>query len=175
MRFILIDRILSLTPGQTIVAERYLWPGEELYQDHFPGFPVVPGVLLTEMMAQTGGKCLDAEFRPRGRAMLAQIRSAHFREWVKPGGTVRIFAKVVANKEAYATARCHIVAEERRVCTADLMFAFVPADRFAADYRDPVLTAYLEAQGQSSGRSSAALAAGGYVPEVGAANLEEER
>ena len=66
MRFVLVDRIVSLTPGDQITAVRLIRPDEDYFADHFPGFPVVPGVLLTEMMAQTAGKCLDAERRPRG-------------------------------------------------------------------------------------------------------------
>ncbi|HRZ58905.1 MAG TPA: 3-hydroxyacyl-ACP dehydratase FabZ family protein [Candidatus Paceibacterota bacterium] len=146
MRFILVDRIHELVAGKTIVAEKTLSPEEELFRDHFPGFAVVPGVLLIEMMAQAGGKCLDAESQPRGYAMLAQIRSASFRQWVRPGETARIFATIVVSQPDYATARCHIEVAERTVCSAELMFAFVPAEQFVIGYRDPVLQAYLEGQ-----------------------------
>ena len=61
MRFLMVDRIVSLEPGVSIEAEKTLDASEELFRDHFPGFPVVPGVLLTEMMAQAAGKCVDAE------------------------------------------------------------------------------------------------------------------
>ena len=83
MRFILVDSIVSLSPGTEISAVRLIREDEDYFADHFPGFPVVPGVLLTEMMAQTAGKCLDAERRPRGKAMLAKIVSASFRQWVR--------------------------------------------------------------------------------------------
>jgi 3-hydroxyacyl-[acyl-carrier-protein] dehydratase len=49
-----------MVPGQTIRAEKYVAADEDYFADHFPGFPVVPGVLLTEMMAQAAGKCLNA-------------------------------------------------------------------------------------------------------------------
>ena len=92
MRFILVDRIVSLTPGVEITATRRVDHADDYLADHFPGFPVVPGVLLTEMMAQTAGKCLDAERRPRGKAMLAKILSASFRQWVRPGDEVELRA-----------------------------------------------------------------------------------
>jgi 3-hydroxyacyl-[acyl-carrier-protein] dehydratase len=143
MRFILVDRITALDPGRSIRAEKTLAPDEELFQDHFPGFPVVPGVLLTEMMAQAAGKCLDAERRPRGKAMLAQIRSASFREWVRPGETAEIAATVVSSGEDVATAKCSVAVAGRRVCSADLLFAFVPLERFADGWKDEVLDRYM--------------------------------
>ncbi len=66
VRFIFVDEILELVPGKYIKASKTIGPDEDFFRDHFPGFPVVPGVLLTEMMAQAAGKCLDAE-TPRAR------------------------------------------------------------------------------------------------------------
>lgn len=146
MRFVLVDRILRLTPGAEIVATRFIPPDEDYFQDHFPGFPVVPGVLLTEMMAQTAGKCLDAERRPRGKPMLAKILSASFRQWVRPGEEVTMEATLQANDERFATAECRASVAGKTVAQARLMFTFVPADRFAADWRDPVLETYLAGQ-----------------------------
>lgn len=136
MRFILVDHVRSLVPGSMIVADKTLAPEEELFQDHFPGFPVVPGVLLTEMMAQAAGRCLEAEQCPRGRPMLAQIRAASFREWVRPGEIAVIFATIQASQEQFATARCHIEVGGKKVCSADLMFAFLPRDHFASGAGD---------------------------------------
>jgi len=143
MRFILIDKILKLSPGKSIVATKTMQPDEELFRDHFPGFPVVPGVLLTEMMAQAAGKCLDSEKSPRGRAMLGKISNATFRRWVPPGETAVITAEIDSNREEFATAKCHVEVEEKRVCSADLFFVFVPHEQFAGAYVDEVLESYL--------------------------------
>ena len=94
MRFILVDKIVELEPGKNITALKTLQATEELFQDHFPSFPVVPGVLLTEMMAQAAGKCLDAEKKPRGKAMLARIKSASFHHWVLPNQEIRLFMPI---------------------------------------------------------------------------------
>jgi 3-hydroxyacyl-[acyl-carrier-protein] dehydratase len=118
-------------------------PDEELFRDHFPGFPVVPGVLLTEMMAQAAGKCLDAEKSPRGRAMLGKISNATFRQWVAPGETAVISATIDSNREEFATAKCNVEVKDKRVCSADLFFVFVPHGKFAAGYHDEVLESYL--------------------------------
>jgi 3-hydroxyacyl-[acyl-carrier-protein] dehydratase len=132
-----------MVPGETIRASKTIKPDEEYFNDHFPGFPVVPGVLLTEMMAQTAGMCLDAEKKPRGKPMLARINFASFRGWVEPDQDVIIFGRITANKIQYASAECHIEAGGKKVCQAELFFSFVPLHRFSPDYVNEVLEFYL--------------------------------
>ena len=143
MRFIFVDEILEMIPGKTIRALKKIPADEDFFKDHFPGFPVVPGVLLTEMMAQTAGKCLDAEKKHPGKAMLARITHANFREWVKPDQTAIINAEIKTNREKFATAKCNIEVMSKQVCSAELFFTFVPFEKFAPDYVDEVLEAYL--------------------------------
>jgi len=143
VRFILIDRILSLDLGVRVVAARTIPLDEDYFQDHFPGFPVVPGVLLTEMMGQAAAKALDGERRPRGKAMLAKIISASFRQWVQPGDETMLHAEITANTERYATADCRAEVGGRLVAQAKLFFTFVPPGTVAADFRDAVLEDYL--------------------------------
>lgn len=143
MRFLLVDSILALTPGVSIVAQRRVPDNEELFQDHFPGFPVMPGVLLTEMMAQAAGKCLAAQRLPRGVPMLAKILSASFRAWVRPGDAAVLHATIEANEERYATAECRLEVEGRVAAQARLMFSFVPASQFAPGLRDEVLDRFM--------------------------------
>ena len=146
MRFLLVDRILELTPGTSIVAQRTVPENEEFFQDHFPGFPVMPGVLLTEMMGQAAAKCLDAQRLPRGKPMLAKILSATFRSWVRPGDTTTLYATIVANDDRYATAECRLEVEGRVAAQARLFFSFIAADQFAPNLRDEVLEAFLQEQ-----------------------------
>lgn len=143
MRFLFVDRIIELSPGKSIKAEHHISGDEDFFLDHFPGFPVVPGALLTEMMAQTAGKCLDAERKARGKAMLAQIRSASFREWVGPNETALITAEIRSNQAHCATAVCSVEVNGTRVCTAELLFSFLPMREFAPGYRDEVLESFL--------------------------------
>jgi 3-hydroxyacyl-[acyl-carrier-protein] dehydratase len=81
MRFVLIDEIVELEPGRTVHARR-TWPADlGIFADHFPGMPVVPGVLSTEMMGQAAASCVETVEPPPGKAMLVQIRNAVFRRW----------------------------------------------------------------------------------------------
>ena len=142
--FLLVDRILDLVPGKKVHAEKVVSPDEDFFADHFPGFPVVPGVLQTEMMAQAAGKCLDAEDPARGKAMLARIVSASFRGWVKPGSVCDIFAEVKSSRPKFATVGAWVEVRGSRVSDAELFFAFVPMEQFAPGYRDEVLERYWE-------------------------------
>jgi 3-hydroxyacyl-[acyl-carrier-protein] dehydratase len=151
MRFLLVDRILALEPGVSIEAEKSLPASEELFRDHFPGFPVVPGVLLTEMMAQAAGKCLNAQRLPRGNAMLVEIRNAKFRGWVRPDEVIRLLATVERNQDKFAVAKCHAEVGGRKVGSAELLYSFMPTADFAAGYRDEVLESFLANQPLGSG------------------------
>lgn len=139
MRFLLVNRIIALEPGVSVEAEMSLPPTEELFLDHFPGFPVVPGVLLTEMLAQAAGKCLHAPRFARGFAMLGEIRNAKFRGYVQPGDVIRLHAVIETLRDAFAVARCHAEVKGRKVCSAELLFSFMPMDKLAPGYRDPVI------------------------------------
>jgi len=143
MRFLFVDKILDLAPGRSIRASKTLRADEDVFRDHFPGFPVVPGVLLTEMMAQTAGKCLDAERKSRGKAMLIEITKAKFRDWMRPDQKATITAEIKVNREKYASALCEVEVEGKKICSSELFFTFVPYDRFAPGYGDEVLAAYL--------------------------------
>lgn len=143
MRFVLVDRIVAMDPGRSIDAVKTLGADEDVFEDHFPGFPVVPGVLLTEMMAQAAGKCLDADGTRPAKAMLGKILSATFRDWVRPGQEVRLHAEIVQSRPAFARAECTADVLGKTVASADLFFAFVAREEFAPDYRDEVLEAFL--------------------------------
>jgi 3-hydroxyacyl-[acyl-carrier-protein] dehydratase len=147
MRFLLVDRIISMTPGSGVVATRTIPADDDYFQDHFPGFPVVPGVLLTESMGQAAAKCLDAERRPRGKAILARILSASFRHWVRPGDLLELHATIVSNEERFATAECEARVGERAVAQAKLFFSFLPAGTFPTGLEDRVLDDFMARSG----------------------------
>lgn len=143
MRFLMVDRICELDPGRSIRAEKTFSADEDFFRDHFPGFPVVPGVLLTEVMAQAAGKCLDAERHPRGKAMLMEIKSARFRGWVRPDELITVVATISASRDEFATADCYIEVNGGRKCSAIIRAAFVPMSQLGADFHDKVLEDFM--------------------------------
>jgi 3-hydroxyacyl-[acyl-carrier-protein] dehydratase len=149
MNFLLLDRIVSLEPGRAIVAQRRIGADEPYFPDHFPGFPVVPGVLLTEMMGQAAAKCLEADTSlhdtsTRGRPMLARIQDASFRGWVRPNDLLDLHATIVSSQGRVATAQCEARVGDRVVAQAKLMFGFAPLDAVTINPRDTVLRDYTE-------------------------------
>jgi 3-hydroxyacyl-[acyl-carrier-protein] dehydratase len=125
MRFLLVDRVLHLEPGVAIEAETTLPAGAELFRDHFPGFPVVPGVLLTEMIGQAAARCLHAGNPDRGQAMLGEIRHARFRRWVRPDEVIHLTARVTRQAERYAIVQGEADVGGERACTVELLLVFL--------------------------------------------------
>jgi len=143
LSFAYIDKILEMIPGVSIKSSKEIREKEDIFEVHYPGFPVIPGSFQIEMMAQTAGKCLDAEKRTRGMAMLAQIKSASFREYIGPNTELIIYGKILSNRENYATADCSIEKNNQIVSKANLFFIFIPYDKLISSFRDHVLESYL--------------------------------
>ena len=96
--FLLIDRIVELERKKRIVALKNVTINEPFFQGHFPGMPIMPGVLVVEAMAQAGGTLLLTEFPDPERVliMFAGIERARFRRPVTPGDQLRITVEVLA-------------------------------------------------------------------------------
>jgi len=95
MRFTLIDRIVSLDPGKSITAIKNLSLAEEYLADHFPGFPVMPGVLMVESLIQTGAWLMRrTEDFQYSTVLLKQARAVKFSSFVTPGQTLTVTTTV---------------------------------------------------------------------------------
>ena len=88
--FLLVDRVTELVPRERIVALKQVTVNEPFFQGHFPGAPVMPGVLIIEAMAQAGAILAMREFEDRGEKLplFTKIREATFRQPVVPGDTL---------------------------------------------------------------------------------------
>ncbi len=96
MRFVLIDRILELTPGQSLVGVKNLTLAEEYLADHFPGFPVMPGVLMLEALTQAGAWLIrETEDFANSVIVLKSAKTIKYGSFVEPGRQLQIRVQMV--------------------------------------------------------------------------------
>lgn len=119
--FQLIDRIsdLNLT-DRTISSEAHVPPASTIFEGHFPGYPLMPGVLLIETMAQTSGWLLVAMNNFGRMPFLAAVKDAKFRTFVLPGQILSVTAKLVHEGSGYAVTSAKITSEGKPICDATL-------------------------------------------------------
>ena len=131
MRWRLIDRITEIVPDERARATIQLDQELPLFKDHFPGFPVIPGVLLVEMLAQLSGKLLEVSvFLERGVwifPILSIVREAKFRSFIHPQHEVTLEVKLKALREESGVVKGVVYAEGKRKGNVELIFAFDPA------------------------------------------------
>ncbi|MGH9534004.1 MAG: 3-hydroxyacyl-ACP dehydratase FabZ family protein [Terriglobales bacterium] len=128
MRFLLIDRILELEPGRHAVGVKNPSLGEDYFADHFPGFPVVPGVLLVEAMAQLAGRLIAYTVRAESGEVvlpvLLGVSQARFRRFVRPGDRVVIRAELVGLTDGGGRCKAEARVEEQLVAGAEVLLGF---------------------------------------------------
>ena len=104
MRFVLVDRITSLETGQSLVAVKNLSLAEEYLADHFPGFPVMPGVLMLEALTQAGAWLVrDMEDFANSIVILKKAKLIKYGSFVEPGRQLQLKVTMVSHDEREAS------------------------------------------------------------------------
>ena len=133
--FLLIDRVLELKRKESIVAIKNVTINEPFFNGHFPGLPIMPGVLIVEAIAQAGGALLLTEVEDRaGKVMMfTGIDRAKFRRPVSPGDQLRIEVKVIGWRAVprMIAARMHgtVYVADKRVAEASVSCQLVDSAR----------------------------------------------
>jgi 3-hydroxyacyl-[acyl-carrier-protein] dehydratase len=132
--FLLIDRVVEFDPGKRLVAIKNVTFNEPFFQGHFPNYPLMPGVLIVEAMAQAGAIIMLKEIPDRDKklAVFTGIEKAKFRRPVTPGDQLRIEVDVLAFRSRLGRMEAKAYVDGKVVCQATLSCQIVPKTRETA-------------------------------------------
>jgi len=123
--FLLVDRIVEMEEGKSAVAIKNVSANEEFFNGHFPDYPVMPGVLIVEALAQVCGIVMLSMEGNQGRlGFLAGIDNCRFRRQVVPGDQIRLEVEITRMKGSIGKGKGIATARGEIVCETDLLFAF---------------------------------------------------
>ena len=129
--FLLIDRVVEFEPRKWLVAIKNVTINEQFFQGHFPGYPIMPGVLVVEAMAQAGGIIMMADIPDRDSKLVVftGIERAKFRRPVTPGDQLRIEVEVLSFRPRAGRIAGKAFVDGKLACEATLTCQVVPRQR----------------------------------------------
>ncbi len=125
MRWIWIDKFTEFQSGKRAVAIKNVTLAEEHLHDHFPGFCVMPECLMIEGMAQTAGILVGEVKNFKEKVILAKIKKCVFLNYVRPGDTIKLDAKIESITAEAASTSGRITCDDKLIAEIDLMFSHI--------------------------------------------------
>lgn len=122
--FLLMDKITECTPGESARGLKCVTANEPFFQGHFPGFKVMPGVLIIEALAQVGAVAILTEEENAGKlALFGGIKNARFKRQVRPGDMLELQCQLTARKGPVGFGAAEARVDGKLACKAELTFA----------------------------------------------------
>lgn len=125
--FLLVDRVIALEPGKSIVAIKNVTANESFFQGHFPEVKIMPGVLIVEAVAQAGGILLYNSIPDAAKKLvvLSKLHNIKFRKIVVPGDQIRLEAEIVKARARFATIRGRAIVDKEIVVEGEISAAII--------------------------------------------------
>lgn len=124
--FLMIDEVEEYKPGESATAYKYVNEEEWYFKGHFPGNPIMPGVLITESLAQTGAIAILSLEENKGKnALFGGIDKMKFKKMVVPGDKLKLEVKIIKQKGPIGVGEAIATVDEKIVAKGELTFAVV--------------------------------------------------
>ncbi len=124
--FLLIDKVIEIEPGKRAVGIKNVTANEPFFPGHFPGNPIMPGVLIVEAMAQVGAVAVLGTEENKGKlAVFTGIDKMRFKKQVLPGDVLRMEVELTAMKRGVGKAKASAFVEDKLAASGELMFAII--------------------------------------------------
>ena len=122
--FLLVDKIVECVPGQSAKGIKCVTANEPFFQGHFPGYKVMPGVLIIEALAQVGAVAILTVEGNQGKlALFGGIKNARFKQQVRPGDVLELECELTAQRGPVGFGTATAKVNEKTACKAELTFA----------------------------------------------------